>query len=288
MVEEETVSGEAALANFYLVTDSDEGLTYRGPYTMVEAEALVWGNERMVTASKLAEMQGERPQPGGSGENAAAQLLLLREVRSWGFWSLGLGFLHIVSAGFLNAPWGILLIVVGLLSFYFRAASMFVVYGITLTWAAISNLLSAQGGWAIFALFQLYLAYRLFRQFFHFRGLQHKLLSSERGVQTEDPFHPQRAARIFPWAAGALGVLALFSFVTFFVAVVGVAVVSGQTELPAAIGFVEGLLFNLAILAVAMGLASLLSRYRFKGIAVLGMVTGILVIVVELGLALLG
>lgn len=281
------VSDEPALASFYVVADSDEGLTYRGPYTMAEAEAVVWGNERIVTAAKLAELQNERHQPGGSNETAAAYDYLLREVRSWGFWSLGLGFLHIFTAGFLNASWGILLIVVGLLSFYFRAASMFVVYGTTIAWAAVSNLLSGQGGWALFALFQLYLAFRLFRQFFLFRRLQSKLRSSESGVAAEDPFNPWQAARLFPWAAGVMGVVALFGFVTLLVAAIGVSIASGGADLPAAIGFVEGLLIDLAILAVAMGVASLLSGYRFKGIAVLGMVMGILVIVIQLGLAFL-
>ncbi|MDI7274626.1 MAG: hypothetical protein QME94_01470, partial [Anaerolineae bacterium] len=65
-----------------------------------------------------------------------AHALMVREIRSWGFWLLGLGALHLVLSGFLSAPWGILLGVVGLASFIFHDSAMFVVYGTTLVWAA--------------------------------------------------------------------------------------------------------------------------------------------------------
>jgi hypothetical protein len=74
---------------------------------------------------------------------------MLKEVRSWGYVSLGLGALHLISSGFtgLSAPWGVLLIAIGLTSFYFKEAAMFVIYGTTLGWAALTNIMgNVRGG----------------------------------------------------------------------------------------------------------------------------------------------
>ncbi len=56
---------------------------------------------------------------------------MLKAIRSNGFWLIGLGVLHIILSGWLSAPWGVLLIIVGLCSFLFHSPSMFVIYAIT-------------------------------------------------------------------------------------------------------------------------------------------------------------
>jgi hypothetical protein len=90
----------------------------------------------------------EEAQPNNIVKNNYAAML--KEIRSWGFWSLGLGAVHLVTSGFLSAPWGVLLIIVGLASFYFRTASMFIIYAVTLAWAALSNLLGLDFAWIFF------------------------------------------------------------------------------------------------------------------------------------------
>jgi hypothetical protein len=109
---------------------------------------------------------------------ADTSALMLRELHSWGLWQTGLGVVHLVGGGFLNAPWGVLLIVVGLASFSFRSAAMFIVYPTTLVWAAFSNMTGGSTGWVGFGLIQLYFAFRTVRAFSGF-------LRAERAIAAE-------------------------------------------------------------------------------------------------------
>jgi hypothetical protein len=56
----------------------------------------------------------------------------------------------------------------------------------------------------------------------------------------------------------------------------------GQADIPDFFGFIEGLLLNFGILGFAIGLASLLSKYPRKVVAILGLVGGILTVLIEL------
>jgi tetratricopeptide (TPR) repeat protein len=260
-----------------------------------QGEAL---GEGIVSASQPAER--DRSQLGGrevtlttTMSNTAVAVtgtyeVMLKNIRSWGWWSLGLGAVHLFIAGFLSAPWGILLLLVGLASFYFREAAMFVIYGVTLAWAAISNLLGGQTGWSIFALFQLVLAFQVFRQFFRYRGAEAEYAVSSPEAAQDTPLIPQRAARAFPWLGCLLGTLSLVGLVAIVVGVIIFVEFAETPEFPVAWGWLEGLVLNGGILALAVGLASLLSGYRYKAVAVLGMVAGTLVLLIELTLALIG
>ena len=41
-------------------------------------------------------------------ETLADYAKMLKDLRSWGFWSLGLGLMHLIGSGFLSAPWGLI------------------------------------------------------------------------------------------------------------------------------------------------------------------------------------
>ena len=159
---------------------------------------------------------------------AEMNALMLRETRSWGLSLLGLGAVHLVASGFLSAPWGILLLAVGLASFYFREAPMFIVYGVTLAWAAISNLLGGEIGWIIFALFQFFLAFQVFRKFFHFRQAQTEYATLRVQEAPHSPLIPARAVRAFPWAGCVLGTLSLVGLVTIIVLREGETATAGE------------------------------------------------------------
>lgn len=96
------------------------------------------------------------------------QAVMNKDIRSWAIWLLLIGAIHIFTSGFLSAPWGVLLLIVGLASFVLRDRVMFVVYAVTIAWAAISNLISGQAAWITFAIVQVILAISLFRKFFHY------------------------------------------------------------------------------------------------------------------------
>jgi hypothetical protein len=225
-------------------------------------------------------------QPEGEGiiqadtDTRDAYAKMLKENRSWGFWLLGIGILHIVTSGFLSAPWGIMLILVGLASFYFRTASMFIVYAVTLSWAAISNIMSLETGWIFFAAFQVFLAIRVFQQYRQFRGVEDEYFRLIPDDVMKKP--SKRAARFFPWLGSILGCSSIIGLILVFLAViVFVVAAENATEVPGTFGFIEGLIVNFGILGFALSLGSLLSAYRPKAAAIVGLVASIITLLFE-------
>jgi hypothetical protein len=194
-----------------------------------------------------------------------------RELTSWGRWQLVLGVIHLIGASLLDGSWGVVLLLTGLASFVFRDASMFVVYGTTLTWAALANLSGSSGGWSFFAFVQLYFAYRIFNQFRWFRGVQarYRALAAEGAVPA--PAAQERAAALFPWASCLLGTLALLG---------GLALIAGAALDPESAASVEsgelvgvlGVVLAVSVLGFAAGLASLLSGFRDRAVSWIGVV----------------
>jgi len=209
--------------------------------------------------------------------------LMLKEIRSWGFWLLGLGALHVITSGFLSAPWGIMLIVVGLASFYFRNASMFIVYAVTLAWAGVSNLIGGGTGWVVLAFFQMFLAFSVFRKYRRFRDVEGNYAKLATEGITPEPLSTERAARFFPWLGALLSCSSLLGLVLVFVIAIVLAVVNEDAaSIPEYLYFIEGLVVDFGVLGFAIGLASLLSRYRLKGLAITAIVAGVLTVAIEL------
>lgn len=211
---------------------------------------------------------------------------MLKEIRTSAFWLIGVGVVSIVASGFLSAAWGILLIVVGLASFFIKDAALLVVYGVTLAWAALSNALGGihgQGwGWAAFSLLQIYLVIRVFRDYRGFRRVQ----SEWQGMPHPDDqaaAAPSRVVRAFPAVGCLLGALALVGVVILFVALLDVVGWLEVEDVGPALEFV----INLAVLGLAVSLAGLLARYRPKVLAVLGIIANSIVLLLYVALALL-
>lgn len=221
-----------------------------------------------------------------SGVTIGAHQVMLKEIRSWAVWSLGFGVVNLLIGG-LSASWGVVLLIVGLASFLFREASMFVIYGVTMAWVAVTNILSGEASWIVFALFQLYLAFRVFRQFFQFRQVQRSYESWLAEESPEEVPTFQRAARFFPWITGLLGGLSLGGLIVILVSIFFAAVISGSANFPGFVDFLAGLVINLGVLGFATGLSALLSGYRYKAVSILGMIASILTLVIRFVLILL-
>jgi tetratricopeptide (TPR) repeat protein len=194
-----------------------------------------------------------------------------KQVRSWGLWMLVFGALSLIISG-LSDPWGFVVLMVGLASFVFRETPMFVVYGTILAWVALNNMLSGQVGVIVFGVFGLVLSFLTFRSYTRFRRAEKAL---------DYPPGPQRASRAFPQIGGALGALAL---VGFGIVIAGgvILALAEVTQVPVYLVWLEGLVINLAVLGLAVAVASLLSGYRHKVMAVLGIVASSLVLLLEL------
>jgi hypothetical protein len=186
------------------------------------------------------------------------------------------------------SPWGALLIGVGLASFYFRQAAMFVIYAVTVSWAGLSNLLYGEVVWKGFALLQAYWAFQLFQHFFRYHRAQ-RARADQWSRGTEPPnLPPERAAIVVPWAGLFLGVAGFFGLAgVLFVAFMGPLLFGGPV-FSEALGYVESAAVISGILGFALGLASVLSDYSPKLSAWAGIVAGGLTLTVELGLSLIG
>lgn len=275
---------------FYLVKIGDlDGSTARGPYTENEALALLESGEHMISSTRLERMRNPQPVTKIEKKREAPVLSIEgmeKDIRQWGWTLLVLGVIHIIGSGFLDASWGIILILVGLLSFLYRTSSMYVIYGITLAWVAITNMLGGKVSWFVFALLQAFLSVKVFQSYFRYRRAESQAVEGEGGqpaVQRKMP-----AELVFPWAGCVIGTLSLVAFFGSM-AVIFLVVALGRTvDEKTILNFSLSFSMELGVLGFALGLASLLSRYRYKAVSIGGMVTGILSVLIMIVMAILG
>ncbi|CAG0928934.1 hypothetical protein TFLX_01167 [Thermoflexales bacterium] len=207
-----------------------------------------------------------------------AQAHVQRETQSWGTWLLIMGVVQMLTAQGLS-PWGIVLIVVGAASFYFREAPMLIVYAVTVGWAGLGNLLyGTTTFWKGFALLQAWIVFRLFWQFRQFRRVEKEKTDS---IPTSIlPTTPTRTERWFPLITLLLGGVALLLFIA---AIGGVFILRNHDLLPI-LGVFETLAVNLAVLGVATGLAGWLAIPTNKWVSIVGCLAGGLTLLAELAL----
>jgi len=249
----------------------------------VEAEP----DSQVPTEMQSAIEQSERPAAStvaGAGEAGLLYARMVQGVNSWGRGLLLLGAVQVVASGFLSAGWGILVILVGLASFYFKDAAMFLVYALTIAWAAIQNLLAGNIVWIGFAILQFWWAYGLLRDFHRYRSVQARYLAELESGASTGTAPPMRAARVFPWASLALGVFTLVAAAGLFLWIV---LLVPEGEPPQVLFLLLELMPSLAGVGLAMGMGAFLCGYRFKLAAALGMLGCTLVMLGWLVLMLL-
>jgi tetratricopeptide (TPR) repeat protein len=215
----------------------------------------------------------EKARPPAETEAKMLHAKMQEGVRSWALWSLGIGLLSLVISG-LSAPWGVMLLVVALASFVFRETPMFVVYGVILAWAGITNALSGEAGWIALGALQLVFACLALRQYARFRRAEKTL---------ESPLGPERARHAFPEIGCALGALALVGLLVVPI-VDTVLSPSGTIGAQDPWAWAADLAVGLAVLGLAACVASLLSGYRNRVFAVLGTASSGLVLLLVVGL----
>ena len=206
-----------------------------------------------------------------NAELKASHALMIKEIRSWALWSVGLGAVHLLQTGFLDSAWGILLIVVGLASYYYRTSPMFIVYTVTLAWAALSNLVSLNPAWMIFAVIQVYLAFRTFKDFRRFSKIEGEFiqLAEENGIGS------RRAQLSFPWIGALMGLASAFGCILYWVLTFVLVATSGaNSEPPAYYILLIRLVEIISVMGFSVSLASLLSKHTPKALPIIGIVSG--------------
>jgi len=196
-----------------------------------------------------------------------------KEIRSWGYWLIGLGLMHIILFKFLSVPWGIISLLLGLSSFYFVSPPIFIVFAVNLFWIAILNA-TTLNLWILMSVIQLYFSFLVFKKYFQYRDLG-KPECTSKGDFREITKNNQRTARIFPWIGSSLGCLPIVLFITgsFFFTVLTQE--NGETQAPSALynNFIETLIF-FSMLGFSFSLASIISKYRPKFLGLAGIIGG--------------
>jgi hypothetical protein len=214
-----------------------------------------------------------------------------KELRSSAWWLIGMGALSLVASGIFDASFGVLLIVIGLAFFLVKDATMFVLFGVAMAWAAVTNAAGAIGagewGWVVLSILQVYWTARLFMDYVRFRPAQANWAPKACDSRAD---HPGTAGidQAFPVVGCGLSALALFGVVAMSFAMVVVLGMAESNELPTVYGFGMGLVVDFAVLSLAVSLASLLSRFRLKILSILGVAGSALVLLSYLVLAAVG
>jgi hypothetical protein len=236
---------------------------------------------------KVVETASTAPQTPPLTNAQAAHLAMLKDIRSWGIWSLAWGGLSLITSGIFSSPWGILLIIVGLASFYFRTAAMYVIYGVTLAWAALQNLTGLHGAWILFSLFQVYATVRVFMNFCHYHKVELEVIRASL-AQAPETLSASRAARAFPWIGTFLGIFSFIGFVFVFLLSILIAYQRGNSgSVPGYLTYLLELDINLGVLGFALGLAYVLANYRPKLLGILAIIAGSLTLLIDLGFIVL-
>lgn len=266
--------------------------------TSGDAIALLFGYQTEEAQRTLAFLQQKlgledgSVAPAQSTTNAAVtQSAMMRDLRSWGVWLLITGLVSVSSIFWGNVfspTWGVVLIGLGLSAFVIREPAMFVVFGVALVWAGFTNLLSGSGSFMFGSLLQFYLAFQQFRSFRLYRQAETKLAEQPALGVADTSANAGRAKSLFPWASIGFAGLGAGAFVLTFVVVVLFTSSQSLSETTLSIvSWIEGLSVGSGIIGFGLGLASILSGFRFKVIAGLGMLIGLVAPLGELGLILL-
>ena len=192
---------------YYLIAVGDkEGHSARGPFSSYEEALDQRGpNESAISHTRLERLRN--PQPFVAAEDKAVKPpydwgKLGSRIRSWAWSLVVIGVLSLLMNN-LSGTWGVMLILLGLASFYFEVPSMLFVYGITIFWAGLNNAATGGGG-LVAAAIQFMIAFGLLRDYV--RSIKHereRLATSEaepeRRRATCTRLHTSFPGLVQPW-----------------------------------------------------------------------------------------
>lgn len=209
-------------------------------------------------------------------------------VRSQARWLLGWGIANL-ALSFLNSPFGIVLIITGLACYYFGTASMLLVQAVIFLWAAVSNLFVGETLAAAFSVILAVASIQSVRQYRRFRSVESEQPAeyAPSSTASDDSAREERATRLLPVSAFLVAGISWVGFVAAFVFNTAWLMTTGEEVVPSILSFIAGLFLELGALALALGLASVSSGYRYKALSVLGILGGAGILITTLFLATL-
>ncbi len=209
---------------------------------------------------------------------------MYEHIRSWAITSLMWGGLSIFASGTLDLVWGIVMFVIAILSWKIRIPAMFVLYSAFMAWAAVMNGLSALTGgnmlWLGMAALQIYWTISIMKQFKIYRQLPLQELF-EAGNWPANLEPPQQESAItgkFAVVGAIVGALALVLLPVTFAGSIILAMVGIELNSQLVYQLLSGIV-DLAVLALGLAGAALLSRTERKIWAIGGVVCSVLVLI---------
>ena len=212
-----------------------------------------------------------------------------KDIRSWGNSSLLLGAVHLISFGVLAPSWGVILLLVGLASFIFESASLFVVYAVSLAWVGMSNIIqsvrSDLGFWTFFGLYQIFLAYRVFKKFGIYKDAERKFVDHQAEETRSKKVDPENH---FAWIGTAFSWGALIIYLVIFVlAIIALVMETDLDPLSKLIDLILNIMIGFGVIGIAFSLSAILSKYKRGWMAWLGLAGGVLLLVIHFSLLIL-
>lgn len=224
---------------------------------------------------------------------------MYKEFRAWAMLSLLLGGISIFSGSNLDPVWGVVMIIVAVLSWKVRIPGMFAVYAVVMGWAAVMNTFTAvingERWWLMLAVFQVGWTISIVRRIkiYSQLHLEDLYLAGKWPAGLTPPQNEVALANRFSYASVILSAISAIPWMIFSLACAGLVLlallvlatqplpVAGTEATPVPVEdipmtgvnyFCSGIIY-LAVLGLGFGLAALVSRTTKQKLALIGIIT---------------
>ena len=96
------------------------------------------------------------------------------DLGSWGIGLIAIGVISNLIPDFLNAAWGIIVVLLGIAILSFKKRIMYIVIAVALFVVGLMNLLTGASGWTVFGGLQIYWAFQEMMKFWKYKKLAEK------------------------------------------------------------------------------------------------------------------
>ena len=99
-----------------------------------------------------------------------------QDLRSWGIGLIIVGIISQIFSGFFSSYWGVILILIGLVTLFIQEKKIYLLIGGSLVIVGLLNIIigehnsliaGGQSGWAIFGMLQIYWGVKEFRKYWN-------------------------------------------------------------------------------------------------------------------------
>jgi hypothetical protein len=205
-------------------------------------------------------------------------------IRIWGVLML-LGILSVFIPGTADPAWGIIMAAVGILSWRTWIPAMFVLYSVLFAWAAVMNGMAVLAGaglrWLAMAVVLILFVAGAIRRFIRCRRLPLQELF-EAGTWPAKLAPPQKEASVtgrFAIAGVVLVLIAAILLLSALVSTVAPVTIAETSAKPQLVARLLSAGVSIAVLALGLGCAALLTKNDRKGWAIGGVVASALILI---------